>query len=159
MVKIEILAVGRLKERYWQAACAEYERRLRPVCRVTVSELKEERLGEKTDPAGIRRTLAAEGGRLLARVREDDWLVVLDIAGESCDSPQMAAELAEVIRQGRPVKFAIGGALGLWPPVLGRADRRLSLGRLTYTHQLARVILWEQLYRWFKIIRGEPYHC
>lgn len=156
MLNISIIAVGKLKERFWADACSEYLKRLRPYARVTVDEVPD------LDPARVRGEAAAregEGKAILARIPERAHVVALAIDGKQRSSEQLAARLDELALEGRSdIAFVIGGSTGLDPAVLARADETLSFGPVTLPHNLARVVLLEQVYRAFRISRGEPYH-
>jgi 23S rRNA (pseudouridine1915-N3)-methyltransferase len=140
-VKITIAAVGRLKEPYLVAACAEYEKRLRPFCTLAVSEAKDE-------------------AALLAAVPATAHLYAFDERGEMITSSQLAELIAAEQSHGggAPIVFAIGGADGHGDALRKRATKLLAFGRMTIAHRLVRVLVLEQLYRAFKIVRGEPYH-
>lgn len=154
-MRITVVAVGKLKERYWHDACAEYLKRLRPYADVRVAEVADRdpsRLGEA-------RAVADEGADVVRAIPEGAHVVVLDIAGTTIGSEQFSAHLSELGLSGRSsVAFVIGGSHGLSSEVLSRADERLSFGPMTLPHNLARVVLLEQLYRAFRIARNEPYH-
>ncbi|MGE5553228.1 MAG: 23S rRNA (pseudouridine(1915)-N(3))-methyltransferase RlmH [Betaproteobacteria bacterium] len=160
-MQVRIVAVGTLREPHWQAAAREYLKRLQPYARVEVVEVKEEplpELGLTAEEAAARRR---EGERILAILAKPPrtHLVALDVQGQELSSEGLADYLAKSALEGQPsVAFVIGGASGLAPEVLTAANLRLSLSRLTLPHQLARVVLLEQLYRAFKIMRREPYH-
>ena len=142
-----IIAVDKLREPYIREGCALYVERLRPLVTVTVQEVK---------PAA---TVVAEGQSLLRSVRADDTLWALDQRGRMLSSTQVAAALKKVENSGRRrLAIAIGGARGLADPLLERADLTWSLSHLTFLHEMARLIVLEQLYRASKINRGEPYH-
>lgn len=140
-MKIHVATVGRLKEPYLVAADAEYRKRLRPYCTLTVHEAKDE-------PA------------LIAALPESAHLYAFDERGEAMSSAQFAALLAAEAQHGggAPVAFAIGGADGHSDAVRARARKLVAFGRLTIAHRLVRILVLEQLYRAFKIVRGEPYH-
>ncbi|MEZ4365808.1 MAG: 23S rRNA (pseudouridine(1915)-N(3))-methyltransferase RlmH [Kofleriaceae bacterium] len=141
-MKVSVIAVGRLKERYWIDAEAEYVKRLRPYCTLRVVEVKDE--------AG-----------LLAAVPAGATLIALDERGPSVSSLEFAQGVlaaGELHGGGAPLALAIGGADGHSDAVRARADRLLSFGRLTIAHRLVRLLVLEQLYRGFRIVRGEPYH-
>ena len=158
-MNIRIVAVGKLKKKYWLEATKEYEKRLRPYARLEIREVPDERAPESLSPAEEAQVKAREGERILTALEQDDHFVALDVEGELWTSEQLAAFLEkQAVYGGGSVAFVIGGSLGLAPEVLRRADRRLSFGRLTYPHQMMRVMLLEQLYRAFRIMRGEPYH-
>ncbi|HPU35904.1 MAG TPA: 23S rRNA (pseudouridine(1915)-N(3))-methyltransferase RlmH [Bacillota bacterium] len=159
MFHITVLAVGRLKERYLVEGTAEYLKRLAPYARVDVVEVEEAGFGESPAPSVQERIKEKEGERLLKRMRPGTFLIALDIKGEVCSSEQMAGVLGRLALEGRgDITFVIGGSLGLSRNILNRANLRLSFSKFTFPHQLMRLILLEQLYRWFKIMKGEPYH-
>ncbi len=153
-MRITIIAVGRLKERHWREAAEEYLKRLRPYATLAVVEVADRDVSR--DEA---RALAEEGADVLRAIPEGARVVALDIGGRQRSSEAVAGWLEELALDGRShVVFLLGGAAGLAPEVVARADERLSLGPLTLPHQLARVVLLEQVYRAFRIRRGEPYH-
>lgn len=153
-MKLRIAAVGRVKEPHWRAACDEYLKRMRPYATVEVAEISDRDIAP--DPV---RAVVAEGADLLRAVPETSYLVALDLGGREMTSEQLSAHLSELMTRGRSdITFAIGGSAGLAPAVRKRADERLALSLMTLPHQLARVVLLEQLYRAFRIMRNEPYH-
>lgn len=154
-MRITIIAVGRLKERFWKDAADEYLKRLRPYADVRVIEVADRDPGKRGDD----HALAEEGAAVLDVIRPGAHVVALDIHGRALGSVEFSEHLERLAVDGRSaVTFVIGGSLGLSPDVLSRADERLSLGPMTLPHNLARVVLLEQLYRAFRIARGEPYH-
>jgi len=156
---ITVLCVGRLKERYWVQAQAEYLKRLRLYARVEVLEVAEEPFPPVVSPAVSAAVTAREGERLLRRLNGHAYVIALDREGVALSSPELAAKLAALALEGKSeLTFVIGGSLGLSPQVLGAARLRLSFSRFTFPHQLMRIILLEQIYRAFKIGRREPYH-
>ncbi len=157
---IRIIAVGRLREGYWLDAVADYERRLRPYARLEVVEVPEARLPENPSPAQERRSLEQEAEAILERLKGHTGLViVLDRQGKALDSLELAAWLEGQLLDGRKeAQWLIGGPHGLAPAVLKRADLVLSFSRMTFPHQMMRLILLEQIYRGFRIMRHEPYH-
>jgi 23S rRNA (pseudouridine1915-N3)-methyltransferase len=158
-VHIQIVSVGKLKERYLVDGIAEYVKRLGPYAKVQVVEVTDEKAPESMSPAEERQVKEREGERLLAQLRSDAFVVALAIDGQALSSEQLAQQLADLGTYGRSqVAFVIGGSLGLSSDVLCRADMRLSFGRMTLPHQLMRLVLVEQIYRAFKINRREPYH-
>ncbi len=158
-MKITILAVGKLKEAYLRDAVAEYAKRLTPFAKLEFVEIPEERMPENFSATEKEKTLVREGERLLARIPDGSALVVLDVAGRPLSSEEFSETLGAWMLDGvSDVTFLIGGAFGLAPEVRRAARLRLSLSRMTFTHQMARVLLVEQIYRAFKILRGEKYH-
>ena len=158
-MNVNVICVGKLKERYWQEAAAEYAKRLSRFHNLQITELKEERLPDKAGPSEELAVIEAEGRAILRALQEDAFTVALDVRGKSMDSPALAALLDGLpLRGHNRVAFVIGGSLGLSEAVLDRADLRLSFSSFTFPHQLMRVILLEQLYRAGKISAGEKYH-
>lgn len=154
MRKVAIVAVGRMKERHWRDAADEYLKRLGPYTQVDVFEIP-----DRDVTRDERRALAEEGADVLRAIPDSAWVIALDVGGKARSSEAFAAHLADLGGEGRSsIAFVLGGAAGLAPEVLARADERLSLGPMTLPHQLARVVLLEQIYRAFRIQRGEPYH-
>jgi 23S rRNA (pseudouridine1915-N3)-methyltransferase len=153
-VRYTIVAVGKLKEPWWRDAVTEYLKRLKPYATVDVVEVADRDLTHDEASA-----IAREGEDVLKALPDGAYLVALDAGGKQRDSDGFSQYLADLGLQGRShVAFAIGGAAGLSASVLERADARLSLGEMTLPHQMARVLLVEQLYRAHRIQRGEPYH-
>lgn len=155
----EILAVGKLKERYWKEGIAEYQKRLQPIFPVKIKEVPDQPVPERASAAEIAKAVEKEGQGLLKLVTEDTFLVTLEIDGKQLSSEALAAQFEQWSAQGiRRLAFAIGGSCGLAPTVRQRSDFALSFGKCTYPHQLMRLILMEQIYRSVKINRQEPYH-
>ncbi len=158
-MNVDLICIGKLKERYWQEACAEYAKRLSRFHNIKITELKEERLPDKAGLSEEKAVIEAEGKAILRALPEDAFVVALDLRGKSMDSPALAAFLDGLpLRGHNRAAFVIGGSLGLSAAVLQRADLRLSFSAFTFPHQLMRVILLEQLYRACKISAGEKYH-
>ena len=158
-MKIRILAVGKLKEKYLLQGVAEYEKRLSPFASVELIETREERMPESPSEAEKEDALKKEGANLLRLVPEKSFLIVLDVRGELLSSEALAEKIAALALQGKSdLTFLIGGAFGISAAVRKRADLRLSFSPMTFTHQMVRLLLYEQVYRTFKINRGEKYH-
>lgn len=156
---IQILTVGKLKERYLVDGIAEYVKRLGPYAKMQMIEVPDEKAPENMSPAEEQQVRVKEGERLLAKLGADVYVVALAIDGEMWTSEQLAGSLDKLATYGRSqVAFVIGGSLGLSSELLRRADMRLSFGRMTLPHQLMRLVLVEQIYRAMRINRGEPYH-
>lgn len=155
MLRITIVAVGKLKERFWTQACDEYLKRLHPYATVSVAEVPD------VDPSncGVEQALERESDAILRAVPDDAFAVLLAIRAREFSSEQLAEKLDDLALTGRSsIAFIIGGSHGVAPSVTERANLRMSFGPITLPHNLARVVLLEQLYRAFKISRGEPYH-
>lgn len=157
---IQIIAVGKLKEKYLIDGIAEYVKRMTPYAKLQIVEVAEEKAPERLSAAEEAQVKQREGERLLAAIKSDDTHVIaLAIEGEAWSSEELARHIDELGTYGRSqLAFVIGGSLGLADAVLQRAARKLSFGRLTLPHQLMRLVLAEQVYRAYKIMRGEPYH-
>jgi 23S rRNA (pseudouridine1915-N3)-methyltransferase len=153
-VRLTLVAVGKLKERYFRDAADEYLKRLAPYARIDEVEVADRDLSR-----GEERGRAEEGADIVRAIPEGAHVVLLDIGGRELSSTEIAAWRDRHALEGRSsIAFVVGGASGVAPEVVARASERLSLGRITLPHQLARVVLLEQLYRAFRISRGEPYH-
>ncbi|NLZ39565.1 MAG: 23S rRNA (pseudouridine(1915)-N(3))-methyltransferase RlmH [Firmicutes bacterium] len=158
-MQIQILAVGKIKEKYLVAGIKEYLKRLSAYTKIEIHEVKDEQAAENISPAERQLVLEKEATRLEALIRPHTYLIALDINGRQYSSPELANFLAQQALRGKShFTFLIGGSLGLSPRLLKRADLKLSFSLLTFPHQLFRLLLLEQLYRAFKINRGEPYH-
>jgi 23S rRNA (pseudouridine1915-N3)-methyltransferase len=156
---ISIIAVGKVREKYLTQGMEEYLKRLQRYATVSIIEVGEEQVPESLSAAEQQQAKQREGERLLKQVREHQYLIALALPGRQCTSDQFAAHLQLLGVQGQSdLAFLIGGSLGLADAVLRRAVLLLSFGKMTYPHQLMRLILLEQIYRGFKIMRGEPYH-
>ena len=158
-MKISIVAVGKIKEKYLRDGIAEFTKRLTPFTRVETIEIAEERMEENPSAASKEKTLAKEGERLLAHVPKGSYLIVLDVIGKPISSEEMAEKIDGLMTAGvSSITFIIGGAFGLSDEVRKAADERISFSRMTFTHQRIRLLLTEQIYRSFKIIHHEKYH-
>ena len=156
---VTVICVGKLRERFFADAAQEYVKRLRRLMPVTVVEVPDE--PEPVQPGEVQNemTLRREGERILARLSDRDHVIALCVDARQYESPELAARLDSLFTQGKShIVFVIGGSLGLHPSVLKRADERMSMSRMTFPHQLARVMLLEQLFRAAKINAGERYH-
>ena len=158
MLSIKIICVGKFKEKYWEAASAEYMKRLRAYCNVSVVEVKEERLPANASAADEQNVIIAEGKSILSKTSGNDYVIALDIGGRELGSEEISDKIKNIAFTNSTIDFIIGGSLGLSDEVKKRADLRLSFGKITLPHQLARVVLLEQIYRAFKINAGEAYH-
>ncbi len=159
MLRVTILCVGKLKEKYWRDAVEEYSKRLSAFCRFSVIEVEEERLPDNPSAAQIANGLEAEGKRLLSKIPVGAAVVALCIEGKELSSPVLSARIDDWAVQGKSdIAFIIGGSFGLSEQVKKAATLQLSMSPMTFPHQLARVMLCEQLYRAFQISSGGKYH-
>ena len=158
-MNIDILCVGRLKEKYLKDAVAEYSKRLSRYCTLNIIETPDEKVSEDQGEALDEKARNTEGERLLKHIRDDAYLITLEIEGRSLSSTELASAIYETGLKGiSRIQFIIGGSIGLSSEIIKRADMHLSFSRMTFPHQLMRVILLEQIYRSFKINNNEPYH-
>ncbi|HOR86195.1 MAG TPA: 23S rRNA (pseudouridine(1915)-N(3))-methyltransferase RlmH [Bacillota bacterium] len=158
-MNISIIAVGKLKEKYFKEAVEEYSTRLSKYCRLEIIEVPDEKAPENLSPAQELIVIQKEGQGILRYVKDDTYTIALDIQGKKLSSEGLADFINDLGIKGRSnIAFAIGGSLGLSEEVLKRADFKLSFSPMTFPHQLMRLILLEQIYRGFRIIKGEPYH-
>lgn len=158
-MNISIITVGKVKEKYLTQGIQEFLKRLTPYAKVTITEIKEEQAPENLSPSEMEQVKNREGERILAAIKTDQTVVALAIEGKNLSSEELAKLLDDYATYGKSnVAFVIGGSLGLADAVLKRADMKLSFSRMTFPHQLMRLILVEQVYRAFRINRGEPYH-
>ncbi|MEG0430730.1 MAG: 23S rRNA (pseudouridine(1915)-N(3))-methyltransferase RlmH [Anaerovoracaceae bacterium] len=148
-MNIKVICIGKLKEKYFTDAANEYKKRLTRYCNIEIVELKE----SPTDD------VLSEGEAILNKIKKDDYVITLEILGKSLTSEELAGKINELGNTGKSnVAFVIGGSMGLSRDVMDRADFKLSFSKMTFTHQMMRVFLLEQVYRSFKIIRNERYH-
>ncbi|MDD4564465.1 MAG: 23S rRNA (pseudouridine(1915)-N(3))-methyltransferase RlmH [Eubacteriales bacterium] len=158
-MNITIICIGKLKERYWTAAVQEYSKRLGLYCTLSIHELKEEKARDNLSKAEEIAVTETEGKNILRQIKTETYVIALEIQGQELTSEKMAKKISSLALEGKSeITFVIGGSLGLSEEVLERADFRLSFSKMTFPHQMMRVILLEQIYRSFKIIKNEPYH-
>ena len=158
-MKITCITVGKIKEKYLTEAIREYEKRLSRYCRLEIVELADEKTPDGAGAAEEAAIRDREGERILKAIKEDAYVIALAIEGKMLDSVELSQKISKLGIDGiSHIVFVIGGSLGLSSRVLKRADYKLSFSRMTFPHQLMRVILLEQIYRSYRIISGEPYH-
>lgn len=157
-MNMALVCMGRLKEKYWRDAAAEYEKRLSHFGKWETIELPDLSEPAHSSPAIEEQIRKKEGEAILTKIRDGDVVICLCIEGRQMDSMQLSEKLTELTDTGRRVVFVIGGSLGLSGDVVRRAQLKLSFSPMTFPHQLARVMLLEQVYRGMKIAAGERYH-
>lgn len=157
---IKIIGVGKIKEKFYKDAISEYEKRMTAYNKVEIIEVNDEKAPENLSDKEIDQVKSVEGERILDKIKDDSFVVTLEIAGKALDSVKFAQLIQDEMLDGfgRDMVFVIGGSNGLGANVLKRSNYRLSFGKMTYPHQLMRVILMEQIYRAYRIINKEPYH-
>ncbi len=158
-MKITLLTVGKIKEKFYRDAIAEYSKRLSRYCNLTIMEVSDEKTPDKSNESLECQIRQKEGQRLLDKLSPDAYTIVLAIDGKNIDSISLSKKIDHLALSGNShLQFIIGGSLGLDEAVLKKADFKLSFGAMTFPHQLMRVILLEQIYRAFRIRNNEPYH-
>ncbi|PAE27145.1 23S rRNA (pseudouridine(1915)-N(3))-methyltransferase RlmH [Paenibacillus sp. 7884-2] len=158
-MKISIVSVGKLKEKYLKQGIQEYLKRLGAYAKVDVIEVADEKAPESMSEAEMLEVKRKEGERILSQIAPDTYVITLEINGKMLSSEQLAAKMDELATYGKSkIVFVIGGSLGISDDVQKRSDLALSFSKMTFPHQLMRLILLEQVYRGFRINRGEPYH-
>lgn len=158
-MKITVLTVGKVKEKFYRQALEEFEKRLSRYCKLEIIEVQDEKTPDRASEMEEMQIKEKEGQRLLKYIKEDAWVCALAIEGKMLDSVELSQKMEQLgIGRTSHMIFVIGGSLGLAEEVLKRADFKLSFSKMTFPHQLMRVILLEQIYRAYRIMQGEPYH-
>ena len=158
-MKITIITVGKIKEKYLKDAIAEYSKRLSRYCKLEILEVADEKTPDGASEIVEENIREKEGERILKLIKEDAYVITLEIRGKMLTSEELADRIETLGIQGKShLVFVIGGSIGLGREVLRRSDYALSFSKMTFPHQLMRVILLEQIYRSYRIINGEPYH-
>ena len=158
-MKITVITVGKIKEKYLKDAIAEYSKRLSRYCKLEILEVADEKTPDGASEIVEENIREKEGERILKLIKEDSYVITLEISGKMLTSEELADRIETLGIQGKShLVFVIGGSIGLGREVLRRSDYALSFSKMTFPHQLMRVILLEQIYRSYRIINGEPYH-
>ena len=158
-MKITLVTVGKIKEKFYTEAIAEYSKRLSRYCKLEVIQVPDEKTPDHASETVERQIREKEGERILSQIRDGSYVIALAIKGKKMSSEQLAEKMEQLGVSGcSQIVFVIGGSLGLSDDVLKRVDDQLSFSDMTFPHQLMRVILLEQVYRGYRIMMGEPYH-
>ncbi|SCI29851.1 MULTISPECIES: 23S rRNA (pseudouridine(1915)-N(3))-methyltransferase RlmH [unclassified Romboutsia] len=158
-MNINIVCVGKIKEKYLKLGIDEFKKRLTKYCKLDVIELDDEKAPENLSEKEMLMIKDKEGKKILSKIKSNSYVIVLAIDGKNLSSEELADTMSKLaIRGNSHITFVIGGSLGLSDEVLGRADYKLSFSKMTFPHQLMRLILLEQVYRAYRINNGEPYH-
>ncbi len=158
-MKITIICVGKIKEDFYRKAVSEYEKRLGRYCKLEIIEVQDEKTPDNASPVMEEQIREKEAARILKHIREEAYIFSLEIMGSKPDSVSFANQLDQLAVQGKShIQFIIGGSLGLHQSVSKAANQSISFSNMTFPHQLMRVILLEQIYRGYRIIKKEPYH-
>lgn len=158
-MKISILCVGKVKEKFYRDAIEEFSKRLSRYCKLEIIEVVDEKTPDQASDTEVKQIKDKEGERLLKNIKDDAYVICLCIDGKQLDSEELSDKIEKLGIQGSShIYFMIGGSLGLADDVVKRADYKLSFSKMTFPHQLMRVILMEQIYRAYRIMNNEPYH-
>ncbi len=159
MIEINIVCVGKIKEKYWNEAISEYSKRLSRYCKLSIIEVADEKTPDNAPEAIENQIKQKEGERILSKIPDNAHVIALAINGKKYTSEALSAHINDLAVSGKSkISFVIGGSLGLHEDVLKRANEKLSFSDMTFPHQMMRVVLLEQIYRSYKILSGEPYH-
>lgn len=158
MLNVNIICVGSIKEKFFTDALNEYKKRLQRYCKFNIVELAEEKITDQETQAQIDKTLSKEGERILAKIGKSDYVIAMCIEGKQLSSEELSQKLSEISMLSGTVDFIVGGSWGLSKDVKSRADFKLSVSKMTFPHQLFRVMLSEQIYRAFTITANAKYH-
>lgn len=158
MLTIDIICIGKLKEKYLKEAIAEYEKRLSRYCKIHILELPDEKIPEKLNPSLINEIKEKECNSILSHVKKDSYIICLDLKGKEFSSEEFSKQIENLSMQTSHITFIIGGSLGLTDNLLKTAHLKICFSKMTFPHQLIRIFLAEQIFRAFKIANGETYH-
>lgn len=158
-MKITVITVGKIKEKYWNMAIEEYAKRLSRYCKLEIVEVADEKTPDEAGETLEMQIKDREGQRIFDKLPENAYVIALAIEGKMLDSVELSRKMEDIAVKGTShIVFIIGGSLGLSPKILKRADYLLSFSKMTFPHQMMRVVLLEQIYRGFRISNHEPYH-
>lgn len=158
-MKITVISVGKIKEKFFKQAIDEYTKRLSKYCKLKIIEVSDEKTKENMSQTEENIIKQKEGAKILKNIKERDYVMTLEINGKNPSSEQLASHIKDLgITGNSSITFIIGGSIGLSEEISKRANYKLSFSKMTFPHQMMRVILLEQIYRSFRIINGEPYH-
>ena len=159
MLNISIICIGKLKETYLKDAISEYSKRLQKYCNLTITELQDEKLPNKLNDSTIQEIKTKECNKMIQNIKKDSYVFCLDLAGKEFSSEEFSKKLEDIaLNENSHITFIIGGTLGLNEDILKMANEKICFSKMTFPHQLIRVFLLEQLFRAFKISKGETYH-
>lgn len=158
-MKINIIAIGKIKEKFIKEAIKEFEKRLSRYCKLKIIELDDEKAPQNLSQKDMDIIRKREGERILGKLNPSSYIIALDIKGKSLSSEEFSKKMEDLMLEGKnEITFIIGGSIGLSKEILARCNYKLSFSKMTFPHQLMRLILLEQIYRGFRIMKNEPYH-
>ena len=158
MLNINIICIGKIKEKYLQDAISEYTKRLSKYCKLTITELSDEKIPDKLNSSLSQQIKEKECNSILENVKKDSYVIALNVEGTQLSSTDFSKKIEDISMLNSNITFIIGGSLGLTSNLLNNCNMKISFSKMTFPHQLFRVLLLEQIFRTFKIINGETYH-
>lgn len=158
MLSIEIICVGKIKEKYLKDALEEYSKRLSKYCKLTITELPDEKIPDKLNPSLENDIKAKECNNIISHIKKDSYVIALDLKGKEFSSEEFSKKIEDLSMQTSHITFIIGGSLGLTEELLKASNLKVCFSKMTFPHQLIRVFLLEQIFRAFKISHNETYH-
>ena len=158
MLSINIICIGKIKEKFFKDAIDEYSKRLSKYCKLNILELPDEKVPDKTNPSIEAEIKSKECDNIIKHIKKDSYVICLDLKGKEFSSEELSKEIENISMQSSQITFVIGGSLGLTEKILNLADKKICFSKMTFPHQLIRIFLLEQLFRSFKISNSETYH-
>ena len=158
MLSINIICIGKIKEKFFKDAIDEYSKRLSKYCKLNILELPDEKIPDKTNPSIEDEIKSKECDNIIKHIKKESYIICLDLKGKEFSSEELSKEIENISMQSSQITFVIGGSLGLTEKILNLADKKICFSKMTFPHQLIRIFLLEQLFRSFKISNGETYH-
>lgn len=158
MLTINVVCIGKIKEKFFKDAIDEYSKRLSKYCKLNIIELPDEKIPEKTNPNIENEIKTKECNNIINHIKKDSYVISLDLTGKQLSSEEFSKNIENISMQSSQITFIIGGSLGLTDKVLSMSNQKICFSKMTFPHQLIRVFLLEQIFRAFKISNGETYH-
>lgn len=158
MLTIQLICIGKIKEKFFQDAIKEYSKRLSKYCKLSILELPDEKIPTKVYPSIVKEIKEKECSQILKHLKKDTYSICLDVSGKSYSSESFSKKIQDLSFETSNITFIIGGSLGLSKTILSNCNEKISFSQMTFPHQLIRIFLLEQLFRSFKIANGETYH-
>lgn len=158
MLTINIVCIGKIKEKFFKDAIDEYSKRLSKYCKLNILELPDEKIPDKLNPNLENDIKSKECTNMINHIKKDSYIICLDLAGKEFSSEDFSKNIENISMQSSQITFVIGGSLGLSKEILNLANQKICFSKMTFPHQLIRVFLLEQIFRAFKISNGETYH-
>lgn len=158
MLSINIICIGKIKEKFFKEAIEEYSKRLSKYCKLTITELPDEKIPDKTNSSIENSIKEKECNNIINHIKKDSYIICLDLKGKELSSEELSVNIENISMTSSQITFIIGGSLGLTEKILNLSNQKICFSKMTFPHQLIRIFLLEQIYRAFKISNGETYH-